>query len=242
MSRAAVLSYATLATLATSWQQPSWAISATTMSGKTRPELGVILAEAAVATGDTISGDVVLGGGFLATASFNTKWGLAEGTYFDIEARSKDGDNAFVQVAPLPKGKPLLDQPKTWLASTVLSIEGRYGAYGAPADAKILSDTPTPQGRQVEISFTALSPSMADVPRRAIISAIQPPGTSEVVLLVAGTSASRWKKGGEQACRVTADSFAVTTRKTTLPEEASSDYRYGKTSGPSSMKSRNDGF
>lgn len=244
LPRSVVLRGALAAALATVElpPRPTLAISATTMSGKTRPELGVILAEAATVTGDTISGNVVLRGGLLATASFTSKWGLAEGGYYDVEAKSKDGDSAFLQVAALPKGKSLAEQPKGWLASQVASISGRYGAYGAPSDLKVLSDTPTSTGRQLEISFTALSPGMAETPRRAIVAATQPPGSDEALLLVASTSATRWKKGGEAACKDTAGSFRVATRATSLMEEPSADYRYGKTSGPSGMKSRNDGF
>ena len=36
------------------------------------------------------------------------------------------------------------------------------------------------------------------------------------------------------------ESFSVTTRPSSLKQLPSSDYRYGKTSGPSNMSSRND--
>ncbi len=88
--------------------------------------------------------------------------------------------------------------------------------------------------------------------------------------LPSGASAARWKKSGAEAdARAAAQSLRVVgTRKTALAPEvqplpetprhprtscirhqprldvspqAPSDYRFGKTTGPSSMKSRNDG-
>ena len=47
-------------------------------------------------------------------------------------------------------------------------------------------------------------------------------------------------RGGEAAAREAASSFKVSTRATDLKYAASTDYRYGKTSGPSNMSSRND--
>lgn len=126
----------------------------------------------------------------------------------------------------------------------VFGTTGRYGAYGAPTDLKVLSDTGAESGsaRKLEVAFTALSPSSAEVPRRCIVAATQPAGSSELVLLTAGTGAARWKKGGKEESTVAVESFAVKTRPTTLEQVPSSDYRYGKTSGPSNMNSRNDGF
>ena len=81
---------------------------------------------------------------------------------------------------------------------------------------------------------------MAEIPRRAVVSATQPAGSSEIVMLVSGCSATRWKKGGEAAARSAAGSFRVAARPTELKYAAYTDYRFGKTSGPSNMSSRND--
>lgn len=83
----------------------------------------------------------------------------------------------------------------------------------------------------------------AELPRRAVVTAIQPSGSTDLILLVAGASASRWKKGsGEADARAAARSLRlVSARPSSLQAVAQSDYRYGKTTGPEKMKSRNDG-
>ena len=83
---------------------------------------------------------------------------------------------------------------------------------------------------------------MAEVPRRGVVVATQPAGSKEIVMLTASTGAGKWKKGGKEEAMMAADSFKVATRKSELKYAAQTDYRYGKTSGPSNMSSRNDGF
>ena len=220
------------------------AISATTMTGKTKAELNMVLVEPVRAQGGTSSAELVLSDGLLASAAFDSKWGLAEGGYYDIEAKTKDGDAAFVQLKTLGAGERLENLKKSWFTDAILSVDGRYGAYGAPTDVKVISDTPNPTGRILEIAFTALSPGMAEVQRRAVVSALQPKGSTDVLMLVASSSAARWKKSNAQVeARQAADTFRVTAvRKTELKQIASTDYRFGKTSGPEGMRSRNDGF
>ena len=55
---------------------PALAISATTMSGKSKPELGVILEEAPLNSGSTISANLVLENGKIASAAFESKFPL----------------------------------------------------------------------------------------------------------------------------------------------------------------------
>ena len=224
--------------------QAALAISATTMSGKSKPELGVIMVDEAKLAGKTITGEVVLTNSVLASISFDSVWGLAEGNYYDIAAKSKDGDATFVQIAS-GGSTPLAKQPKKFFSDNVMGIAGFYGAYGEPIDTKFKEETPsgTTDRRTFEVSFTPLGPSGDGSPRKGIVTAVQPAGGSDVVLLVSSTSATRWKKSnGEASSRQSSDSFKVTTRPTTLKADPTSDYRFGKASGPSNMKSRNDGF
>ena len=224
--------------------QSSSAISATTMSGKTKPELGIILVDEVKAVGKTgISGDVVLEDRLVAQVTFDTPWPLAEGGYYDLEAKSRDGGEcAFLQVSKAPKGKSVANAPKTFFTDTIFSTEGRYGAYGAPTDIKVLSDTTAGDVRKLEVSFVALTPGGTDVARRGVVAATQPAGGGQILMLTASTGASKWKKGGKEEALRAADTFAVTTRSSELAAVPQSDYRYGKTSGPSNMSSRNDGF
>ena len=220
-------------------------ISATTMSGKTKPELGILLVDEAQQVGKTgVMANLVLADNVVAAISFDSVWPLTEsGSYFDIEAKSRDGgDSAFVQVATAPKALGSL--PKAYFTDTVLSTSGRYGSYGAPTDIKVISDSGDTGGTRVlEIAFTTLSPGSAEVPRKGVIVAKQPAGSKEVIFLTASTGASKWKKGGKEEGLKAAESFKVETRKSDLTYQPSSDYRYGQSAKNAAvMKSRNDGF
>ena len=241
--RAALGALATLA--AVSPTAPAHAISATTMSGKTKADLGIILASETTTVGKQLLADLVLDGGVVATTTFDSKWPLAEGNYYDFEAATRDGDTAFCQVMPLAKGESLASLPKTWFVNSIFGVDGRYGAYGAPTDVKLKEmDKEEGKARSFDVSFTVLSPSMAELQRKGVIRALQPPGSNDVLLLTASSSATRWAKtNAESEARAIQASFRVTaTKPTDLKREAAADYRFGKTTGPSSMKSRNDGF
>ena len=223
---------------------PALSISATTMTGKTKPELGIVLLDEVSATGKSISANVILDGGLIATPTFSTKWPLAEGGYYDIEASTRDGETAYLQVAPLGKGESFATLPKTWFANALFAVDGRYGAYGAPSDVKLKEIDKDGTARTFEVAFTVLSPGMSELPRKGLVRAIQPPGSTDVLMLLCSAGPTRWAKNGADAeARSTIESFRIaSTAPTALKREASADYRYGKTSGPSTMKSRNDGF
>ena len=221
---------------------PAAAISATTMAGKSKAELGCILVEAPQQDGKSVSAQLVLNGGQVADVAYESPWRLAEGNYNDVETKSIDtGDTAFVQV--MPGQGSLSGMKKSAFTDAILGSEGRYGAYGAPYNVKVLSDTKdeSADSRTLEVSFTALGP-MTEVDRRAIVTAKTAKGSRDIVMLISGTQAARWKKGGKEDALGVTSSFRVATRPTDLKAVPSTDYRYGRTSGPSNMKSRNDGF
>lgn len=222
------------------------AISATTMTGKTRPDLGVVLVDQVSQQGQTLSADLVVAGGLICSVAFDSKWKLAEGGYYDVEANTRDGEAAFLQRVALPKGSTLDSLPAKWFTSAVLGVDGRYGAYGAPVDGKVIADVTSSGKRLVDISFTSLSPggaesarkprcqpaperamcrlpccftvahafapdiarpSSPDAPspsrlvcehqsRKAVVSAVQPAGSTDALLLVAGASAMWQRQSG----------------------------------------------
>lgn len=150
---------------------PALAISATTMAGKSKPELRVVLVDEVKQTGGTVSAELLLSGGKAASVSFDTALKLAEGGYYDVEAQNKDkGDGSFLQTAALPKGQGLEALKKDWFLLQICSVDGRYGAYGAPIDAKVLADDKGKDTRRLDISFSVLRPDGADTPRRAVVS------------------------------------------------------------------------
>merc|ERR1711908_207692 len=87
----------------------------------------------------TVSAELVLDGGIAATATFDSQYPLIRGMFYDVEVRSKDGNNAFLQVAALPDGQALAEVSDRFLTKVVFATEGRFGAYGAPTDIKVVS-------------------------------------------------------------------------------------------------------
>lgn len=132
---------------------PAHAISATTMSGKSKPELGMILVDAPKQTGSSITADAVLPSGKIASISYDSKFPLVSGGYYDVESMATDGgDGAFVQIAAL-KGD-LASLKKDQFLQAICATTGRYGSYGAPTDAKVLADDKSSGTRTLDISFT----------------------------------------------------------------------------------------
>ena len=155
------------------------------------------------------------------------------GNYYDVEVRSKEGgDCAFLVSKTPPQGA---SSPAAWFSDNIFGISGRYGAYGAPQDVRVLRDErdrSVDGGRLLEYSFTALKGN-AEVQRRAFVKAMTPPGSKDVVILVAGTTASRWKKeNGEKISRAVVDSLRVSSSKTNLKKDEASDYRTYKSKMP----------
>lgn len=214
------------------------------VSGKARPETGCILTEQVVSsTGSgkltTISAELVTNGGVAASVAFDAAWPVARGTFFDVEARSPEGDSAFVHVRKLPSDASVTSVPASYLTNSVFNKYGRFSAYGAPTDIKVLSDVTKSQTRFVEVVFSVLTASGADSPRRGIIAATQPNGSNDVIMLVSTSTTARWKKSGaDQSARQAAESFRIVGIRTTNAARApSADYRFG-TEGQSSVEKR----
>ena len=115
-------------------------------------------------------------------------------------------------MAALPSGKTILDMADSFFTKKVFSTEGRFGAYGAPTDIKVLSTNKAAAdakgARLLELSFSALSPGGTEVARKALVAAYQPEGAANVVMLVGGSTTSAWKKS-EPALRAMAASYRI---------------------------------
>jgi len=209
-------------------------LGAGTISSRSRPSTGVVLLEEVQQSGKkdapTISAEIVLDGGIAATISFDSEYPLVQGMFYDIESKSRAGDGAFVQVAPLPGGKNIADVSDAFFTKAVCLTEGRFGAYGAPTDIRVLSSTKGPV-RLIEFKFAALSPGQTEVPRHALVAAVQPEGSSDVVMLVSGSTAAQWKKA-EPALRQMLTTFRVArVRPTNIQRKKASDYRFEEQGG-----------
>lgn len=214
------------------------------LSGKPRPETGVVLLEPVQQTGTTISAELLLSAGakdsvsLSTVAAFESSWPVAKGNYYDVESRNKDGDSAFIHVAKLPASQRIETAPASFFTDTALSGTGRFGSYSAPQitsakAAPLAPELQAPQDglssgtRLVEVSFSALTQSGYEVPRRGLIAAVQPTGSADVLMLVCTVGAAKWKKGGEADVRLAASTFRVArTRPSSLAKLNDNDYRY----------------
>uniref|UniRef100_A0A7S0L6A4 PsbP C-terminal domain-containing protein n=1 Tax=Coccolithus braarudii TaxID=221442 RepID=A0A7S0L6A4_9EUKA len=205
-------------------------LGAGTMSSRSRPVTGVVLLEEVQETGAKVapfvSAELVLDGGVAATATFQAEYPLNRGMFYDVEVRNQVGDGAFLQVNSLPLGKSIKDVDDSYFTKSVLSTEGRFGAYGAPTDVKIKSVTQNGAVRLLEIAFSALSPGQQEVPRRALVAAVQPEGATDVVMLVTGSTGGRWKVC-EPVMRKMASTFRIASvRPTNIKRKSKNDYRF----------------
>ena len=213
-------------------------LGAGTMSSRSRPVTGVVLLEEVKESGKkdapTVTAEVVLDGGVAATATFDASDGypLVRGMFYDVEVKGKTGDSAFLQVAKLPEGKAIEDVPDKFFTKNVFSTEGRFGAYGAATDIKVLSSVKSsPTRRLLDVSFSALSPGALEVPRRALVSCVQPEGSIDVVMLVGSSTSGSWKKV-EPAQKRMAESFNIArVRKTNIQRKSKADYRFEEQGG-----------
>ena len=210
-----------------------------TISSRSRPATGVVLLEEVQESGKkdapSISADLVLDGGVVATATFDAEPGypLIRGMFYDVEVRSKksSAEGAFLQVASLPSGKSMSEVGDSFFTKAVFAREGRFGAYGAPTDIKVVSSSDEGTARMLESTFSALSPGGTEAPRRTLVAALQPTGATDVVMLVAGSGAGTWKKS-EPALRKMAQSYRIArTRPTSILRKAKSDYRFEEQGG-----------
>jgi len=219
-------------------------LGAGTMSSRSRPATGVVLIEEVQESGKkdapTVSAELVLDGGVAATATFQAAAGypLIRGMFYDVEVKGKSGDSTFMQVAKLPEGKSIADVGDKFFTSNVFSAPGRFGAYGAATDIKVLKSEKGGT-RLLDVTFSALSPGQQEVPRHALVAAVQPEGAADVVMLVGSSTSGAWKKC-EPALRSMVTSLRVASvRKTTIARKAKNDYRFEEQGGLNERASDN---
>ena len=154
-------------------------------------------------------------------APFPTTPGLVSRDY-------QTGDGAYVLVAP---AKGAL---KKVVSDKIFAADGKYGSYGAPSEVRLKESERRGDGDEVfEYTFVALTPArrgvrtrtrrgrrvdgventsittqaMREVARRVRARAIQV-GGDDVFILVAGSTAARWRVAEPALCKAI-DSFAA---------------------------------
>ena len=173
---------------------------------KTKPNTGVITAAGAVddeRPKTTPAGPVAarLAGrkGLPVDVSFDAPFPTTPGL---VSRDYQTGDGAYVLVAP---AKGAL---KKVVSDKIFAADGKYGSYGAPSEVRLKESERRGDGDEVfEYTFVALTPAMREVARRVRARAIQV-GGDDVFILVAGSTAARWRAAEPALCKAV-DSFAA---------------------------------
>jgi len=144
----------------------------------------------------------------LVSFNFPTSWKLSvKGSYCEsltscapgaIDARELNtGDSAFMVVAAA-SGSSEGESMESRVRKTVFSRFGKYGAYGAPDEVRLLkkvdqsSDFPGATNRtRFEYSFVTFTPSMRTLRKRCYVTAVDVKG--DLFMLVTASNATRWK-------------------------------------------------
>lgn len=184
-------------------------------AGKSRPQTGVVLrdgSEVSQSSGGDVLAEILTGTKaqpVAVLASFNSPWKLEKGAVFDVECRDgKTGDGAFLAVTRSVEGKSLEELPSAFFLERLFDPTGRFSFYGAPTDIKVKKSEIKGNNRYIEVKFSNLSQSTnSEIPRRALIVATIPEGTSNAVMIVGSATDTRWRKGADESVRKTVDSF-----------------------------------
>ena len=180
-------------------------------AGKSKPDTGVLLRDGSEVARDaksgSVSAEIVVNSSTgnskeSVFVSFESPWPLAKGAVFDIECRDNNGDiSAFVAVtSDIPQGSSLKDLPNDFFLERLFSPTGRYSFYGPPTDIKVKRSIVTSldnnsEYRIIDLTFSNLSQStQTEIPRVAKLVATVPNGTSNAVMLVSASSASKYRK------------------------------------------------
>jgi len=219
---------------------PAAAVGPSSLSGKPRPETGVILLDAPTQAGGVNSAEVICDDGVLATVAFDSGMKLSTGAFSDFEVTNeeRDGrDSIYLHVAAMPEGASFDTVPLEFIEDALFSEVGRFSAYGAPSSVQFKDKGTEGSLRVLEGTFSVLTALGTDIDRHAVISVAQPKGSSDILMLVGSTSVARWQKM-RSALRDAVRSFrVVSARSTKLTRTFASDYRYAS-SGTAELRAR----
>jgi len=199
--------------------QVSMPMGVSGQAGKSRPQTGIVVRDGTEISRDAKTGNVLAeillsaqsSDPTAALVTFTSSWALAKGSLFDVECRNAEGgDSAFLSLTGKANGKSVESLPTSFFTKSLFSPTGRFSFYGPPTDVKVKKSYMSGNNRVIELGFSILSQSTgAEIPRLAIVVATIPDGTDEAVMLATSTNATRWRKGTENDCRKTAESFNV---------------------------------
>lgn len=227
----------------------------TSTTGKSRPNLGLVLLEEASKSGNVVQAELNLRttdltDGLRANVEFESPWPLARTLYCDVETKNDkytSGGSSFLQIVPLPDGVPVETAEKQVFSKSLFKLDGRFGAYGQPVVTKMNKDEFKDGRRSIDLKFTSYTPQGKDVNWLGRMTAIQAKGGHDALVLVSASPTEDWDKV-EPVAKETAKSFKIVrTRATKIKPVMSSDVRYEKLGGllpdderniPKSMESK----
>jgi hypothetical protein len=204
-----------------------------TMSSRARPVTGVKLLDEPTSSFElggrggrgkmnNIQAELQLAAGPVR-ASFDCPWSLKRGMFYDVEARGENSQGCYLQVVKLPRSAADAAQAGRALAAAVTASETRFGANGGVDALRVgpsgLKDAPGGQYLETSFTFSTLSPSMRELPRKVVLRASWPPrgAAREVVALVLqGGVGRKWEEENGQYERMIMESFFVADEKSSL--------------------------
>jgi hypothetical protein len=172
--------------------------------GKTKPETGVVVLSDPVSSNGAVSAELLINNGLPVLIGFQTpkNWPLLTGS--GLEARDlQTGDSALLQVVENCRMPTSADQMKRVLLDSLLSMKGKFGAYGSPTDIKVKPVTTDTPGLYT-VSFTTLTPGQRESERKIFV--LEQNMGSSLLLFVVGSNRQRFSSQ-ESTFRNIIDSF-----------------------------------
>ena len=175
--------------------------------GKSKPNTGVAVAETfnddaspkKLAPPGLATARLVAASGLPVDVPFDSPWPTSAGL---VSRDYSTGDGAYVVVTGASQKTLEAD-----VRAKIFAADGKYGAYGAPADVRLKSRAGSDDDAVFEYTFVALSPAMREVERRVRARA-RLIGGRDAFVLVAGATQARWRAAEPNVARCTA-SFAA---------------------------------
>lgn len=173
--------------------------------GKTKPNTGVVFFGESLPVQNNagqVSAELDLGRRPVRV-DFVSPWPLLP-TTAGLETRDlQASESAFCVVVDGVKDMPNKASFKDLLLRSVLSQQGKFGAYGAPSDVKVKA---TESPNIFSVTFTTLTPGLRESERQVLIAAELV--DEHAILLVVGSTRQRFKERAAVMQSV-AESFAA---------------------------------
>lgn len=194
--------------------------------GKTKPDTGVDFLSPPTQTDKGFVAAELLVAQSACRVTLQSPWPLLS-TTDGLEVRNvPEPESAFLQIVQTPAAAALTKKlvKQVFMEESILSSQGKFGAYGAPTDVKVQA---VEEGNTNlwQVTFTALTPGLRESDRKVYLKCI-PVGANQNsnnnnttwLVLVTGTTLQRFSKQ-QGALRKVVDSFQVVAAPATRLRE-----------------------